>query len=209
MTEPIYHLAEPGEWARSGETYQPSGFDEVGFIHCSRAEQVAPVARNLYTRHNGLILLTIDPAGLPEGALVYEDLDGIGEGFPHLYAPLPTSAVIATGPYLTHLEEGLWLETRWDREWMDHMLHPDFSGVKMSGRTHDRQDTIEASRVELEIELPLDECRLEQIDEDVAMVRYVSRARYSGVERPAQRCSIWVNTNEGWRLRFHQGTPLP
>ncbi len=208
MTEPVYHLAEPSDWARSGDKYQPAGFEEVGFIHCSRAEQVAPVARSLYTSHNRLILLTIDPTGLPQGALLYEDLDGIGEEFPHLYSPLPTTAVIHTGPYLTHLEEGLWLESRWDREWMDHMLHPDFTKIGMSGRAHGRRETIEATRVELEIELPLDEYRLDLVDEDVAMVRYMSRARYSGVEKPAQRCSIWVNTNDGWRLRFHQATPF-
>lgn len=209
MTAPIYHLAEPGDWARSTETYQPSTFAEIGFIHCSEAEQVAPVARNLYRDHNGLILLTIDPSGIPEGVLVHEGLDGADEKYPHLYAPLPTAAVTATGPYLTHLEEGLWLDTRWDPQWMDRMLHPDFTEVGMSGRVHQRQETIDAAPMELENQLPLEDCRLEPVDEDVAMIRYISRARYDGVERRARRTSIWINTNDGWRLRFHQGTPLP
>ncbi|MFP3882839.1 MAG: DUF952 domain-containing protein [Actinomycetota bacterium] len=210
MTIHIFHLAEPADWARSTDTYSPPSVDEEGFVHCSTADQLPVVARERYLDHNRLILLTIDPDQLDLEALVYEDLYGEGEEFPHVYGPLPTSAVVSTGPYLAHLEEGMWRDTRFNRDWMDRMLHPDFAEVGMSGSTYTREGIIEASRPrQCEAHLPLEDYRLELIDEDVAMPRYVSHDTTDGVERRAHRTSLWVNTNEGWRLRFHQGTPLP
>ena len=209
LTEHIYHLAEPDDWAKSTDTYSPPGVEAEGFVHCSTAEQLPIVARERFRDHNGLVLLTIDPEGLDHESLVYEDLHASGEVFPHVYGGLPTSAVVATGPYLAHLEEGLWLETRCDREWMDRMLHPDFGEVGMSGRTYTREEILDMPPADLGVRLPHQDYRLELVDEDVALARYVSHDTVDGVERGARRTSIWVNTNEGWRLRFHQGTPLP
>ncbi|MFZ0013885.1 MAG: DUF952 domain-containing protein [Acidimicrobiia bacterium] len=208
MTEPIYHLAEPQDWAASTDEYRPASFAEEGFIHCSKGDQVSPTAREMFGRRNDLVLLTIEPDALG-ASLVYEDTYDLGEEFPHVYGPLPTSAVSATGPYLTHLEEGLWLDTRNDPSWMELMLHPEFTEVGRSGRRYGRAETIDASPVDLSVEIPLEDCRMVLIDEDVAMMRYVSRAHYEDGPAAAERTSIWINTNEGWRLRFHQGTPLP
>lgn len=210
MTDYIFHLAEPSDWAGSTDVYSPPSVDDEGFVHCSTVEQLPAVARERYLGHNGLVLLTIDPDQLDHETLVYEDSYDQGEEFPHIYGPLPTSAVVRTGPYLAHLEEAMWLEARFDREWMSRMLHPEFAEVGMSGRTHTRQETIEATGpTRLEVRLPHEDYRLELIDEDVALVRYISHDTVDGMERHAHRTSIWVNTNEGWRLRFHQGTPLP
>jgi uncharacterized protein (DUF952 family) len=204
LTEAIYHLAEPRDWAASTDEYRPTGLEDEGFIHCSTGAQISATAKQMYGQRNDLVLLTIEPEALGD-SLVYEDLYDHGEEFPHVYGPLPTGAVISTGPYLAHLEEGLWLETRNDRSWMDLILHPDFTEVGMSGTKYGRTDTIEASPLDLEVELRIEDLRMVLIDEDVAMLRYVSR---DGT-RAAERTSIWVNTNEGWRLRFHQGTPVP
>lgn len=207
-SEPIFHLAEPADWARSTDTYTPTGAEGEGFIHFSTARQLPKVARELYGDRNDLILLTIDPTALDDESLVYEDLDGLGQDFPHIYGPLPTSAVVATGPYLAHLEEGLWLETRFDPEWMDRILHADFEEVALSGRVHSRDNTLGNPVSELDVTLPHEHYQLELIDEDVALVRYVSHDTSAGVHRHAHRTSIWLNTNDGWQLRFHQGTPL-
>jgi len=170
---------------------------------------LADVARRLYGDHNDLILLTIDPSSLGD-SLTYEDLYDLDEEFPHIYGPLPTNAVVSTAPYLEHLEEGLWRdETRFDQEWMERMLHPEYSEVGRSGRTHTRVETITAPDTPVDVELPLAEYRMQLIDEDVALVRYISRQTLDGAPTPAERTSVWVNTNDGWRLRFHQGTPLP
>lgn len=208
MTAEIYHLAEPGDWAASTDEYRTASLDEEGYIHCSNADQLAGVARRHFLFQNDLILLTIDPAPLGD-SLIYEDLYDLGEPFPHIYGPLPTNVVLETGPYLEHLEEGMWLEPRNDPEWMDRMLHPEFTEVGMSGSTHTRDETVAPPEAVIEVSLPHEGYRMDLIDEDVALVRYVSHDSYAGVERHAQRTSVWINTNDGWRLRFHQGTPLP
>lgn len=208
MTEPIYHLAEPKDWAVSTDEYVCASLEDEGFIHCSTADQVSRTARQIFTDRNNLVLLAIDPEPLGD-LVVYEDLYGLGEEFPHIYGPLPTTAVGNTAPYLTHLEEGLWLEeTRFDPRWMDIVLHPDFSEVGMSGGSHSRDEVIAAERVPLNAVLPLERFRMDVVDEDVALVRYVSRDRANGSSREAERSSLWINTNDGWRLRYHQGTPL-
>jgi ribonuclease HI len=209
VTEPIYHLAESRDWAASGDDYVPAAFEQEGFIHCSTARQISAVARRHYDGRNDLVLLTIDPLTLTPETLVHEDLYGLGEAFPPVYCPLPTGAVVATGPYLEHLEEGLWLESRFDRAWMDRVLHPDFTEVGRSGRSSTRDDVLENPRESFTIDLPLEDYRLSLIDEDVALVRYISRETFEGDPTPAHRTSVWVNTNQGWQLRFHQGTPLP
>lgn len=209
MTEPIFHLADHADWARGADEYRTASLDDDGFIHCSTAGQIAGVARRLYLDANDLILLTVDPDALDDEALVFEDLYGEGTVYPHVYGALPHSAVTGTGPYLAHLEEGMWTSRRWDREWVNRMLHPDFTEVGRSGHSYDREATLDAEPFPLEIEVPLEDYRLQLIDEDVALVRYVSRVVADGSSLPAQRTSIWVNTNQGWRLRFHQGTPIP
>lgn len=208
MTEPIYHLAEPRDWAASTDEYVCASLESEGFIHCSTAAQISGTAHQHFTDRNDLILLEIDAEPLGE-LVVFEDLYGLGEEFPHIYGPLPTTAVGNTAPYLTHLEEGLWLdETRFDPRWMEIVLHRDFAGVGMSGRSHSREGVIGAEPMSLKADLPLDGYRMDIVDEDVALVRYVSRDRINGSLREAERSSLWINTNDGWRLRYHQGTPL-
>lgn len=210
MSDLIFHLAEPDDWAQSIDSYSPPSLEKEAFIHCSTGNQLLRVARALYADHNNLVLLSIDPYALGRASLRYEDLFGVGEEFPHIYGTLPTSAVVSTGPYLTHLEEGLWLKSRFDRRWMDRILHPDYSEVGTSGKIHTREATMASTsrEVDLKVRLPHRNYSLDLIDEDVALVRYISHDSLNGVERRALRCSIWVYTNQGWRLRFHQGTPF-
>ncbi|HEX6300022.1 MAG TPA: DUF952 domain-containing protein [Acidimicrobiia bacterium] len=89
MTEPIFHLARPKDWAKSIDVYHPRSVDEEGFIHCSTAAQLARVAHELYAGENDLVLLTINPEALDDETLLYEDLHDLGEEFPHVYGPLP------------------------------------------------------------------------------------------------------------------------
>lgn len=197
MAQPIFHLAEPSDWAGSASEYRTASLDEEGFIHCATAAQLDGVAHRFFPDHNDLVLLTIDPDSLDDAVLVYEDSHGDGEEFPHVYGALPHGAVIGTGPYLRHLEEGLWSDP--DDHWLDRMLHPQFRGVDGDGAIFDR----EAPGV-FGAGLPVERYRLELIDEDVALVDYICEG---GPTNPSRRVSVWVNTNDGWRLRFHQATP--
>jgi uncharacterized protein (DUF952 family) len=99
----IYHLAEPAHWAAAraaGEyTWSTRGttLAEQGFVHCSRAHQVSGVARAIYADVPDLVLLTIDPELL--GADVrFEPGEPGGPDFPHVYGPIPVTAVVAAAP---------------------------------------------------------------------------------------------------------------
>jgi hypothetical protein len=59
---------------------------------------------------------------------------------------------------------------------------------------------------EIDIDLPLKDFQAERVDEEVALVTYVSVVQYEELE-VGNRSSLWVKEDGDWRLRFHQGTP--
>lgn len=96
MTDPIYKLADRTEWAeaRAAGAYQGSAVDRAdGYIHMSTAAQLAETARRHYAGREGLVLIAIDPTALGE-SVRWEPSRG-GDLFPHLYEPLPMTAVRA------------------------------------------------------------------------------------------------------------------
>jgi uncharacterized protein (DUF952 family) len=116
---PLWHLAELAHWQaalRSG-TYDRSTrgatLAEVGFIHASYPEQLPGVAKLLYARvAEPLVVLEIDPAALAGAGVQVrlEPADPADPGsplFPHLYGPLPVTAVTRTRP--AAVEKG-WLD---------------------------------------------------------------------------------------------------
>ena len=118
--------------------------------------------------------------------------------------PVLDRAVVDT---LLELEESLWqTATRFDRDYMDRVLAADFLEFGRSGRVYDRQAVLEVPAVTLDVCL-LD-LAVHPIAADVALLTYVSEARFDRLER-ANRGSLWVRQGRRWLLRFHQGTPLP
>ncbi|MEU6740964.1 DUF952 domain-containing protein [Streptosporangium sandarakinum] len=100
----ILHLALAADWdaAREAGEYRISTLgrtlEEEGFIHaCADHDQLHAVARRYYGDvTDPLVLLTIDPTGLD---VRLEVPDGAQEAFPHLYGPLPLTAVVSATPY--------------------------------------------------------------------------------------------------------------
>ena len=99
MTE-LLHLTEPALWeaALAAGRYEGSTrgktLAEVGFIHCSLPEQVEAVAEFVYGDHPGpLVVLVIDP-DLVDMPIRYEAPARGAPEYPHLYGPLPVSAVV-------------------------------------------------------------------------------------------------------------------
>jgi uncharacterized protein (DUF952 family) len=96
MTE-LWHLAERADWQDAQRTgsYERStrglSLAQVGFVHCSEPHQLAGVAAAFYADTDDLVLLRIDPDRLPAEIRV-ED------GFPHIYGPIPVTAVTAADP---------------------------------------------------------------------------------------------------------------
>ena len=92
---PLFHITSEEELqtARAEGVYRPAAFAREGFIHCSYRQQVVPVANRLFRGRQGLVLLEIDPAQIPS-PIVTENLEGGAELFPHIYGPLPLTAVV-------------------------------------------------------------------------------------------------------------------
>lgn len=56
----------------------------AGFIHCSDRHQFSRVANHIFRNTTGLVLLHVDKEKLLS-EVVYENLDGGPEPFPHVY----------------------------------------------------------------------------------------------------------------------------
>lgn len=109
---------------------------------------------------------------------------------------------------LQRLEESLWrVETRFDNEHMERVLAADFSEFGRSGRRYARQDTLNVPRDACDAVLPLANFAVRAIADDVALVTYVSRVTYGDDVEVANRSSLWSRHPDGWKIRFHQGTP--
>lgn len=92
----IYHITTQSEWeaaARSG-VYEAASLKEEGFIHCSQAGQVAGVLERYFKGKTNLVKLVIDTDRLTS-RLIYEWSPSTADTFPHIYGPIPTSAVLA------------------------------------------------------------------------------------------------------------------
>jgi hypothetical protein len=110
---------------------------------------------------------------------------------------------------LKRLEEALWVaETRLDRAWMGQVLASDFFEFGRSGRAYDREQILAFSADRIDAVLPLPAFQVRALSRDVAQVTYQSAVRIDGTEYWARRCSLWSRDANGWKLRFHQGTPF-
>jgi glutathione S-transferase len=99
----IYHLTDPTTWAASLAAGEHTGstrgvtLAEEGFIHCSTATQWRGVVERFYADAGELLLLHIDETRLAV-PVVYEQIGGAPEAFPHVYGPIPVAAVVRVEP---------------------------------------------------------------------------------------------------------------
>jgi uncharacterized protein (DUF952 family) len=99
----IYHIASRKAWreAQQRGDYRAESYEREGFIHCSTAAQVLPVAEKYYAGKRGLLVLVIDPERLAS-ELKWESPSGgtppagvpEGELFPHVYGPINLDAIV-------------------------------------------------------------------------------------------------------------------
>jgi uncharacterized protein (DUF952 family) len=95
----IFHITSLATWteAQANRSYTADSLVAEGFIHCSEAHQVIWVANQRFRGRRDLVLLHIDPRLL--GAEVrYENLEGGQPQFPHVYGPIPLSAIVEVAP---------------------------------------------------------------------------------------------------------------
>lgn len=99
MMDTVYKICGREEWleAQSGGAYRGNADDvRDGFIHLSALDQVEGTLAKHYSGRTGLVLVAVDAAALGP-ALRWEPSRG-GALFPHLYGPLPMSAVRSAEP---------------------------------------------------------------------------------------------------------------
>jgi len=95
----IFHITDSATWDASQQQGFHSGstrgvdLAEEGFIHCSTAQQWPGVIERFYSNVSDLVLLHIDEQALTS-PLVYEQLPGTPEPFPHIYGPINLRAVV-------------------------------------------------------------------------------------------------------------------
>jgi uncharacterized protein (DUF952 family) len=99
----LVHLVDPAQWraALASGALRPPSLESAGFVHLSTPDQVHLPAGLLYPGRRDMVLLVVDPARLTD-PLRWEPGDPddpAGMLFPHLYGPLPVTAVVAVVPY--------------------------------------------------------------------------------------------------------------
>lgn len=99
----LLHICSADEWeaAQAAGEVRPDSFDSIGFVHLSSADQVHLPANRLFAGHTNLLLLVLDPARLGAPLEWEPGVPGDPESmlFPHLYGPLPVSAVSSVAYY--------------------------------------------------------------------------------------------------------------
>jgi uncharacterized protein (DUF952 family) len=97
MSEPIYKILSAAQWegAQRAGVFEGSELDLAdGYIHFSTGPQARETAAKHFAGQADLLLLTVDSQRCPPAALRWEPSRG-GALFPHLYANLELSSVVA------------------------------------------------------------------------------------------------------------------
>lgn len=108
------------------------------------------------------------------------------------------------------LEESLWrAETRLDNDYMESVLAADFFEYGRSGKRYERSQMLFAPGefTEINAKLPLSGFSARYLADGVVQTTYISEVVLDGEVQFANRSSLWTWQTDGWKLRFHQGTP--
>jgi uncharacterized protein (DUF952 family) len=91
----ILHIATPSEWAAATRTGQiaPPSLATEGFVHCSTRAQLAGTLGRHFAGTGPVVLLVLDEGAIAPHLRWEESLPG--ERFPHVYAAIPLTAVVA------------------------------------------------------------------------------------------------------------------
>ena len=107
MSARILHITTGQAWAQAQRdgTYAADSLATEGFIHCSEAHQVIWVANMRFRHRQDLVLLQIDVSRL-SAPVVYENLEGGQQLFPHVYGALNLDAVFRATPFPPNADGG-------------------------------------------------------------------------------------------------------
>jgi len=96
LTDSIYHITKRIAWSGAQEfgEYRADSSGQVGFIHCSKINQVMRVANQYYSGQSGLVILMVDSSRLKADIRWEPGTDKRDELFPHIYGPINLDAVV-------------------------------------------------------------------------------------------------------------------
>lgn len=82
---------------RAGRAYEPPSLRDEGFVHCSTEDQLPGTLERVFAGADlaAHVVLVVDLRRLPPSTPVrWEAADDAAERFPHVYGPLPPTAVV-------------------------------------------------------------------------------------------------------------------
>ena len=99
---------------------------------------------------------------------------------------------------------------RCSRDRLELLLHPDFHEVGRSGRAYSRDTVIHfLVSQEQHASVQSDQFLVAELGSEMALLTYRSAhpQQDGSLTDHALRSSLWIRSDAGWQLRFHQGTP--
>ena len=90
----IYHIVLPEVWEtfKDKDFYYAASLQTEGFIHCSFAEQIAPVLGRYYQNAEKVLILHLDTDKLT--AKLVEEPSTNNEIYPHIYGQINADAIV-------------------------------------------------------------------------------------------------------------------
>lgn len=101
---------------------------------------------------------------------------------------------------------------RGSRHRLEELLHPEFHEVGRSGRRYSRETVIRhLAAQETQPQVVASEYAVRELADGVALLTYRSahQEQDGTLSLRAFRSSVWLKTEVGWQLLYHQGTPEP
>ena len=89
----IFYLLPLHEWESSDEDVL-AGPGAEPFVHCCDERQIAGVRRSYFSADQAVAAVAIDPTALDAETRYEPGSGGEPERFPHVYGPIPRSAVV-------------------------------------------------------------------------------------------------------------------
>lgn len=98
---------------------------------------------------------------------------------------------------------------RASRERLDALLCDDFREIGATGRTFGKEDVLGRLPGERGVGFEATHFEVRAIAPGVALVVYRAARQERGIPAYSLRSSLWRREAGGWRMAFHQGTPMP
>lgn len=98
---------------------------------------------------------------------------------------------------------------RKDRSRLDEILHESFIEISRSGVIYDKKRILTSLQSEVTHSVCSQDYEFQAISDGLVLLTY--RSAHVGLDgsltRFSRRSSLWENTEGGWKMRYHQGTP--